>query len=78
MLHHNNHKAFQFSVLIGLYSHGAANSRVVEYLYDIHCTYNKLLSIGRDLAVTGNSAFQFTNFKPQKYVAIYGPAFTFI
>ena len=57
MLHHNSRKAFQFSVLIGLYSRGASNSGVIEY----NMTYTILMinysSTGRDLAETGNSAF---------------------
>ena len=56
MLHHNIHKAFQFSVLIRLYSHGAANSGVVQH----HMTYTILIinyrSIGIDLAETSNSS----------------------
>jgi hypothetical protein len=57
MLHHNNHKAFQFLVLIGSYSHGVANTGDVQY----HTTYTILInnyrSIGRDLAVISNSSF---------------------
>jgi hypothetical protein len=66
MLYHNNHKAFQFSMLIWLYSHGVANSEVVQY----HMTYTILInnyrSIGRDLAETGNSSFLITTLRTTK------------